>query len=488
MFFNTYEFIFLFLPAVLVGFLFIATRIGHSWAVGWLTVASLLFYASLDGANVFVLIASAIVNFAVARSIDRYRHASRAMAAAMMWVGIALNVSLFVFIKYLRPWAQPGGDAAIVLGISFFTVQQIIYLVNAYDQDSGRPSIGQYLLFTTFFPYVVAGPIVRRDEVLHQMKALSARSVGKVFVPSVMLFSMGLFKKVVLADSIAPAVDQVFNAAYSGLELRAFDAWSGALLCTLQLYFDFSGYSDMAAGLAGLFGIHLPRNFHSPYKARSIMAFWQRWHMSMTRFLTDFIYLPLALVFMRLIVRRRFRGLPQIALGMVVPLAVTFLVAGMWHGGGENFVAFALMMALALGANYAWQKLQLWSPPGILCWALTMAVVIPGMILNRADNLDTALRVLQSMLGLSGGGAGLLDVQSALAWTGILGAIVLMAPNTHEILAKVPVVLEGPWEVAPLRRDLARLQEKWTPLLAAVAFGASVVSLTKATEFLYYRF
>jgi alginate O-acetyltransferase complex protein AlgI len=489
MFFNSYGFIFLFMPIVVFGFLLITRHIGHSWAVALLVGASLLFYTSLDGRNVLVLITAAAVNFTAARAIDHWRAADRRVAHGIMWLGITLDVTLFVWAKYLLPSLQPAADAAIMLGISFFTVQQIIYLVNTYDQDSGRPSFSEYLLFVTFFPYVIAGPVVRKDEVLEQLKSFSVVRAQNMFIPSLMLFSMGLFKKVVLADSIGPQVDQVFDAAVSGLALRSFDAWSGALLCTLQLYFDFSGYSDMAAGLAGLFGIRLPRNFHSPHKARSIMEFWQRWHMSMTRFFTEFIYLPLAVSFMRVVVRRRIRGFPQIVLSLAVPMAVTFLMAGIWHGAGANFVAFGLMMAGALAINHAWQKLKPWQLPGVLGWSLTMAVVVTGMVLDRADDFDAAVLVLRSMVGLSGSGAPLLDVSTAVAWIAILGAIVLVAPNTHEILAKVPVVLDGSWEaVAPWWRDLDRFREKWGPVLASLAFGTSILSLTKATEFLYYRF
>jgi D-alanyl-lipoteichoic acid acyltransferase DltB (MBOAT superfamily) len=312
-----------------------------------------------------------------------------------------------------------------------------------------------------------------------------------MFLPAMMLFSIGLFKKVVFADSIAPDVDRVFNAALSGLVPSSFDAWGGALLYTLQLYFDFSGYSDMAAGLAGLFGVRLPRNFHSPYKSQSIMGFWQRWHMSMTRFFTEFIYLPLALTLTRLVIKRRIRGSAQVVLRLGIPMAMTFLAAGIWHGAGTNFIVFAMMMALAMAVNHAWRKLELQPLPGWLGWGLTMAVVVTGMVLDRAANLDTAVRILGSMVGLSGTvtAGPLLAVPETLVWIGLLGSIVLIMPNTHELLAKTPIVLEESWEaVAPWKQQVVRLHERWRPILTSVTLGISVLSITKAAQFLYYRF
>jgi alginate O-acetyltransferase complex protein AlgI len=225
-------------------------------------------------------------------------------------------------------------------------------------------------------------------------------SISFSFHSFLTLFSLGLFKKVVFADNIGVYVDQVFNAAAHGGALSSFDAWSGALLYTLQIYFDCSGYSDMAAGLAGIFGISLPRNFHSPLKAQSIMDFWRRWHMSMTRFFTEFVYLPLAVKMMRIVVRRRIRGPARFVLTLLVPMVVTFLLIGIWHGAGSNFLIFGLMMGLALSINHAWIKLDLPVLPKGIGWLITMAVVVTGMIFDRALNLNVAAVVLQSMVGL----------------------------------------------------------------------------------------
>jgi alginate O-acetyltransferase complex protein AlgI len=490
MFFNSYQFLLVFLPLVLVGFHALRTYCNMRFALHWLVAASLIFYCSLDGYNVLVLAGSVAVNHVIARYIGSRSQESRRPRTALA-AGIAFNILLLAYFKYVGPQLHGSASFGIPLGISFFSVQQIAYLYCTYTEDPYHPKLSEYFLFVSFFPYIVAGPIVMKKDILGQYAASASQS-GKMLLPAIALFSLGLFKKVVFADNISPLVGNVFDAAHRGDALSMFDAWAGALLYTIQLYFDFSGYSDMAAGLAGLFGIRLPRNFHSPLKAQSITEFWRRWHMSMTRFFTNFVYLPLAVTLMRLVVRRRIRGGLRIVLTQFVPLVVTFLLVGIWHGAGSNFLVFALMMGVALAVNHSWTKRGRIVLPRGMGWLMTMAIVVPGMVFDRADNMGAALAVLHAMAGLktsSAASSSLTDPATALVWLAGLGFITLAAPNTHEIMARCPVVLDEVWETS--KKWLGWLEwpkSQWGTVLAAAMFSTSVASITKAAQFIYYRF
>jgi alginate O-acetyltransferase complex protein AlgI len=292
----------------------------------------------------------------------------------------------------------------------------------------------------------------------------------------------------VLADSVSPYVATVFSAANEGAALSTADAWCGALLYPLQLYFDFSGYSDMAAGVAALFGIRLPRNFHSPYKATSIMEFWRRWHMTVTKFFTTFVYVQLVMKLMRFAIRHRIGGVPRFALTVLVPMIATFLLIGVWHGTGANFLAFGLLMGVALSINHVWVKFEYPALPMGAGWLLTMLVVIGGMIFDRSADMAAAASVLQSMIG-AGGGVVLLDMSAVGLWLLGLGALALFAPNTHEIMTNHRVVLEEAWDDTSALRGRFRWSPGSTGLAVSSAlFCISVVFIPRAADFIYYRF
>jgi len=293
-----------------------------------------------------------------------------------MWAGICFNIGFLIWFKYADYLLGYGPTAAIPLGISFFTIQQIAYLVSTFNDDEVTPTFSQYLLFVSFFPYVIAGPIVTKGEVIQQLREMSEHRAIRMLMPALTLFAIGLFKKVVFADNIGEYVDLVYAAATNGKPLSTADAWSAAMLYTLQIYFDFSGYSDMAAGLAGMFGLRLPRNFHSPLKACSIMEFWRRWHMSATRFFTNHFYLPLVMKFMRLAVRWQLSGANRFLFTVLLPMLVTFFLIGIWHGAGMTAVVFGLMMGVAISINHIWIKLSLPALPRWCAWLITSFVVV----------------------------------------------------------------------------------------------------------------
>lgn len=492
MFFTSYEFLFLFIPISVAGFYLLLKAGLTVSAEHWLILSSLVFYWSLDGSYLATLVASVLVNYGISSNVCRYRHDRPSVAFGLLWAGIAFNVAFLIWCKYAGLWFGSLFTAVIPLGVSFFSIQQIAYLVSTYNEDDRQPPLRRYLLFVVFFPYVVAGPIVTKQEVLPQFSRMSARRSAEMLLPALTMFSLGLFKKVVIADNVGPYVDNVFDAAGNGVLLSAADAWCGALLFSLQLYFDFSGYSDMAAGLSGLFGVQLPRNFNSPFKAHSIIEFWRRWHMSATRFFTNFVYLPLVVKLMRIAVRRRLEAVPQYVFTVLFPMLMTFVLIGIWHGAGTTAAVFGLLMGVALSVNHVWTKLALPAVPTGIGWALTLTVVVCGMVFSRADDMNVAMQILQAMAGFGSGAGTLLDRPTAVVWLAGLGAIALFAPNTHEIMAQGQVVLDEAWgSVSRWSRWQQRFQWSngpWGTVFTSLIFCISVISIPRAAEFLYYRF
>jgi len=305
MLFNSPVFLFVFLPLAVALFHLLRQRASSRAALAWLTAASLFFYAWWEPVYLLLLLASVTMNYGLGQGIA----AQPAQSRPLLWLGIAFNLALLGWFKYagfldrtLEGLAglDLGWSAQVLpLAISFFTFQQIAYLVDLSRGARPAESLPRFLLFITFFPHLIAGPIVHPAVVLPQFRALASSPHAadgawqERFALGLFLFAVGLFKKVILADGIADWANEPFDAAAAGLALDAGAAWIGALAYTLQLYFDFSGYSDMALGLALFFGIRLPVNFLSPYQATSPVDFWRRWHMTLSRFLRDYLYIPL---------------------------------------------------------------------------------------------------------------------------------------------------------------------------------------------------
>lgn len=490
MFFTSYTFVFLFVPLAWAGFALLLHQGRQGLATGWLVAMSLWLYASLDARHLPQLVGSVLVNYAVIVAMARAQASRPRLARALLMGGVAFNIGLLAWLKYAGLLWGDGTAVAIPLGISFYTLQQIGFLIASFHaRREGPPGAARYALFVGFFPYVIAGPVVTRQEMLGQFAQLSLARARAMALPSLTLFSLGLFKKVGIADTLGVHVDAVFLAAGNGAALSAADAWGAALLYTLQIYFDFSGYSDMAAGLAGLFGLQLPRNFHSPFKARSIMEFWRRWHMSATRFFTNHVYLPLVLTAMRRAVKWRLGGATRYGLTVLLPMLVTFMLIGLWHGAGVTAVVFGLMMGAAISLNHLWVQRQGPRLPALLGWGLTMAVVVCGMVFSRSDTMSMAHTVFVAMAGVSAGGSALLDPVTTVGWVLFLGAACLLAPNTHEIMDADPVVLPETWSVMPAwQQRFAWRQGHLGALFASAAFCTAAVLIPKASQFIYYRF
>jgi D-alanyl-lipoteichoic acid acyltransferase DltB (MBOAT superfamily) len=514
--FNSLGFLTLYLPLV-VGVFFWVGRFNRTVAEAWLAAASLFFYAYWDSRYLLLLGASIGFNFVMGRALVAWD--GRRRRAGLVFA-LAVNLGLLVVYKYADFFiGSVNGltssqfallNLALPIGISFFTFTQISFLVDAYQGKVKEPQFLRYVLFVTYFPHLIAGPVLHHKEMMPQFadpKNYAASSLN--IAVGLSIFTVGLAKKVLLADNLAPIANGVFAA---GAQPSLIEAWVGVLAYTFQLYFDFSGYCDMAIGLSRLFGIRLPLNFNSPYKAVNISEFWRRWHMTLSRFLRDYLYVPLGGNRAGLLARYR-------------NLMLTMLLGGLWHGAGWTFVVWGGLHGLYLVVHHGWQALVSTSatpsaaatPAGVWrgrlsTWGarwLTFAAVAFAWIFFRAADFSVASGVIAGLLGQHGVSlpgaarpfAGLLaSVGLAPGFGGIrwldawglctlLGAMALAwwAPNTQELFRHFEPCLE---KMPPL---LVRARLRWQPSLhwslgLAGLLCVCLLSLNRPSDFLYFQF
>jgi alginate O-acetyltransferase complex protein AlgI len=391
--FNSAIFVFLYLPIVWIGYV-VAQRLPWARAgIAWLGLASVFFYGWWNPAFVPLLLASIVVNYGVGRLLDpavwNARERSRKL---LLGAAVAANLTALGYYKYanllsssigsLTGLSTPVYDVLLPLGISFYTFTQIAYLVDTYSARRSEKSFSAYLLFVTFFPHLIAGPVLHHSEMMPQFLSGERGLRFALVLEGLAFFTCGLAKKVLIADSVAPAANRAFMLAESH-SLGMVDSWFGALAYTTQIYFDFSGYSDMAIGLGLLFGIHLPLNFNSPYQAASIIDFWRCWHMTLSRFLRDYLYIPLG-------------GSRHGRVTRQINLMLTMLLGGLWHGANWTFVAWggyhgALLIGYRLGRR-SWDALPAW-----LRRLGTFFLVVVGWVFFRSDSFTMAGALLQTM-------------------------------------------------------------------------------------------
>lgn len=505
MLFNSYEFIFGFLPVVLVVVRLLAAY-HPPLAPAWLTLASLVFYGWWSPEYLWLLVASMAGNFWIGGRLARLTAAGRA-SPALLTVGITTNLLLLGYFKYAGFFseilANMSGvniglsDIVLPVGISFFTFTQIAYLVDAHRGLAHEYHSTSYALFVTYFPHLIAGPILHHKEMIPQFRQpdacrfdLSDLSAGAA------LFVIGLGKKVLLADPIAPVADNIFRFA-NDVPLTMAEAWIGALSYTLQIYFDFSGYSDMALGLSRMMGIRLPLNFDSPYKSTSIIDFWRRWHMTLSRFLRDYLYVPLG-------------GNRKGRVRRHANLLITMLLGGLWHGAGWTFVVWGGLHGLYLVINHAWRGLRPGNPgraETIVGWLLTFLAVVVAWVFFRAEDMHQAIAMLRAMSGgnglaipaslaaylpdnlpISAGGNfvnGLISPIESVGRVAVLLTIALAMPNSQQLLANYRPAYEAV--------TISPASLTWQPTVVwGVSLGlilAVVLSLLSgASPFLYFRF
>jgi alginate O-acetyltransferase complex protein AlgI len=542
MLFNSPEFLLGLLPVSLCGFFSLGQLGFHRAAILWLTIVSLFFYGWWNVAYVPLLLCSIMFNFFIGEKLR--------LGGSRYWLtaGVSGNVILLGYYKYSGFLTEVISDAAglnwavphiiLPLAISFFTFQQIAYLVDCRAGLVKESSLLNYAAFIAFFPHLIAGPITHHKEIIPQFQSMRIfKPQPLAIVLGATIFLVGLFKKVAIADSIAQFANPVFDAAANNQALTAIDAWIGAFAYTLQLYFDFSGYSDMAIGAGLLFGIRLPQNFSSPLKAANIVEFWQRWHMTLTRFITSYIFNPIVLSWSRSRARRK---LPLVQPGrttrgafvslLLVPVILSMTISGIWHGAGYQFVLWGVLHGVYIVTYHFWRELKMRIWPGgsanlrfgrPLGIALTLTCVVLSMVLFRSVSATAAMHMFSCMFGANGivvpqGVADLpvigavvhaLDLKvgkqmflysSPLMLIGPLLVLVLAAPNIYELMEDYDTALMTKSAKAPVdirRWRLSLLDIRWRP-----SFGYSVfvgilafVTLTKMvsnapSEFIYFRF
>ena len=380
MLFNSYEFIFIFLPVIL-------------GAKIWLVVGSLFFYSYWNVIYLPLILLSIFVNYGVGLSLVNHEKI-RISSKTILSFGIVFNLGLLGYFKYTDFFLDnfngifgtniPLPHIILPLGISFFTFTQIAFLVDAYKQEAKEYSLVNYMLFVTYFPHLLAGPILHHKEMMPQFasKYNWVKNYRNIAL-GLFIFSIGLFKKVVIADTFAVWANAGFDTATT---LNLIEAWATSLSYTFQLYFDFSGYTDMAIGISLMFNIKLPINFNSPYKALSIQDFWRRWHMTLSRFLRDYLYIPLG-------------GNRKGNIRTYVNLITTFLLGGLWHGAGWTFIIWGLLHGIALAIHRLWQSLG-FRMNKILAWFITFNFINITWIFFRAKDFESAIKVLGSMFSL----------------------------------------------------------------------------------------
>lgn len=522
MLFNSHIFIFVFMPLALLAY-YLLGRINHRAAGLSLVVSSLVFYAWWNPPFVLILMGSIAFNYSISLWITR-NEGFDSRQSAILILGVAANLAVLIYYKYL--FALMGfldsvgvtslkvDPVVLPLGISFYTFTQIGYLIDCRQGMTKDRDFFSYCLFVTFFPHLIAGPILHHREIMPQFSNSETYRVSRRnLAVGLTIFIIGLAKKVLIADSLI----QVSNAGFDAPgTLGLVPAWLTALSYSLRLYFDFSGYSDMAIGLAYMFNVRFPLNFNSPYKARSIIDFWQRWHMTLTRYLTLYLYNPMAIWITR---RRIARGAPILTrdaksvggfLNMIaIPIFITMLLAGVWHGAGLTFVIFGLLHGFYLIANHAWRTFAPASarqdPKSPLALAaivaaqvlLTYVAALVAQIFFRADTVRDAMQLLAGMVGLHAGGAhagGLLagweDGFGSMAQITLrvaaLFAIAWFLPNTQQIMAKFPAALGQ--ATASRYRLLQWMPDlKWAVSIGVTA-GLALISLSQHSEFLYFQF
>src|SRR5229473_6088158 len=531
MLFNSYEFIFAFLPVTIAGF-YLLGPVSRRWALHWLILASFFFYAWWRPLNVLLIAPSILINFVLARTLQRLvRNEKRRRASlAVLVLGLAFNVAFLGYFKYTYFLGTAINDVfgsnliltriILPLGISFITFQKIAFLIDVHSRRIESFTLQDYCLFVLFFPQLIAGPIVHYREMMPQFHGAPCRFDKENFAVGLTLFLFGLFKKAVIADGIAPSVTSIYDHAAAGGGVSLLFAWIAAIGFTLQLYFDFSGYTDMALGAARFFGVRLPPNFNSPLRASSIIDFWLRWHMTLTRFLTAYVYNPLTLWLTR---RRLAKGLSgfggrNTTVGAFVyllmfPTVMTMFISGLWHGAGYGFIVWGLLHGLYLTINHGWRVIagQIWrdrrnyirimQPVGFL---LTFLSVAAAMVFFRSTTLTSAIDLAKGIIGLNGIGLPqtLLDHLGPLAerlhavgvaaepwsiqdfakttiWIFFLMFVALACPNTIQILARYEPALGVTSQSAKLPTDSMiewNASLPWAIAVSAVA-AIAIVSI-----------
>ena len=479
MLFNSYVYIFLFLPVVLLIYFVLNKNKLIQLSKGWLVLASLFFYSWWNIKYLPLILCSMLFNYSIGTTLNNYENTKLKINRKVILVlGITANLLLLGYYKYFDFFLKNTNllfrshleilNIILPLGISFFTFTQIAYLVDAYKKTVKEADFLNYALFVTFFPHLIAGPILHHSEMMPQFSNLKNKIFShKNLALGIFLFSIGLFKKTILADTLSGFVNDGYNIANS---LNFFESWLVSISYAMQIYFDFSGYTEMALGAALIFNINLPINFNSPYKAHNIQDFWRRWHITLSRFLRDYIYIPLG--GNRLGDFKKYQN-----------LFITFVLGGIWHGANWTFVIWGMLHGFGSIIHSLFRKLNL-KMPVFLAVVLTFIFINFTWVFFRAGNLHTALSMIHNMIGLNGfqlpkifhghlrldhiNTLDFLDPTNAI-YTIILSFILLFTQNSMELVRKFkPSILIA--------------------LVTSILLLISISALCQPSEFLYFNF
>lgn len=490
MLFNTYLFFLGFLPLTLAGY-FLLSKYSVRLSIVFLFIASTVFYGYWYIHYLPLLLGSICVNYLIGQWISARKSTNQGNRARFALItGLAFNLGLLAFFKYVDFFGKtiaslfgvefsPMG-VVLPIGISFFTFTQIAYLVDCFKSEVSEYKPENYGLFVTYFPHLIAGPILHHKEMMPQFDRLDSHIFfnGRLVV-GMLIFLIGLFKKVVLADGVARFVSPVFDVSFASLTML--EAWCGALAYTFQLYFDFSAYSDMAYGLSYMFGIVLPINFNSPYKAVSIIDFWRRWHITLSNFLRDYLYIPLG-------------GNRHGSIRRHLNLMITMLLGGLWHGANWTFVVWGGLHGFYLACNHVVRRYlgekQSWAR-SLLGWVLTFIAVVVAWVFFRSNSMDVALDILRGMMfgtytnpspSVLLGVNRIMDIDECLIWLSALAVIAFFLPNSYDLIGQGLLVAR--------ERKLSRLTGGLV-LGLSVTFAMLLLAISETrgvSEFLYFNF
>lgn len=521
MLFNSYVFIGIFLPIVLVGFYILYSQ-NKITAYLWLSMSSIFFYGYWNIFALPVLVTSVCFNYYIGLSLIKdYKFKSRLLAIAIL-----VNLLILGYFKYTNfiidnlnflinsislNMTIQSVNVELPIGISFFTFTQIVYLIDVYNGKTSETSFRKYFLFVTFFPQLIAGPFLHHKSFIPQISLDSEKgpSYDKFFLGT-FIFSIGLGKKILIADTLGIYADNFFDAVYANsIVPMFFSSWLGSLAYTLQIYFDFSGYSDMALGLGLLFGIKLPINFNSPYKSKSIIDYWQRWHMTLTGYIGQYLFTPISLWFMR----KTYGGNKLTSwLGSIFfPNMLVFFIIGVWHGASWTFIIWGLIHGLFLVINHGWRLIRtqilflnknIFNPfKTFLSWSITFISVNIAFVMFRAQDLTVAKNIYSGLFGFNGvilppsisSKIGLnnttthwLQIESGSSMNYILSILIalfiaLMTPNVSSLIK-----LSNKDNDYKLKQFLYSKSLRVT--FAGIIFGLSLIGLNKVQTFLYFQF
>lgn len=472
MLFNSIEFLFIFLPITFFIYFGLNKLKLVKMATAWLVIASLAFYSYWKTDYLSLILVSMLFNYSVGSTLtkDKKLKINRKL---LMIFAITANVGLLCYYKYFNFIIENINtvfstnfnyiNIILPLAISFFTFQQIAYIVDSYEHKTKEYDFLTYCLFVTFFPQLIAGPIVHHKEMMHQFSNLRNRFFNhKNISIGLFLLAIGLFKKVMIADTFSVFVKGTFD---SGIVLTTFEAWCASISYTMQLYFDFSGYCDMAMGIGYLFNIVLPQNFNSPYKADSIQDFWRRWHMTLSRFLKDYIYIPLG-------------GNKNGKLKTYRNLFITFLIGGIWHGANWTFIIWGIMHGTASCIHKFWRNFNI-KIPHFVAVALTFLFINTTWVYFRASSIEKANEIILSMLGLNGFAPIVIDKLRFSFENGSVKVSILLLTASFILVFLIKNSVEFAKKLQPNKIYL---------VATLIMLIISVLSINKVSEFLYFQF